>query len=129
MDEIVKMHERLENKDNLSKSIDEVQAIIDQLIKARATLEKGEASRNLAMTDSGLIPASDPDKAPVTLAKLQNPVKKSFDNVMDSLKSIHSAQNKYSKAIDKACFSACQYCLVRHFTNMHPEIQREAFAY
>jgi hypothetical protein len=37
----------------------------------------------------------------MTLAKLQNPVKQSFDRVNDDLKKIHSGLNKYSKALDK----------------------------
>lgn len=37
----------------------------------------------------------------MTLAKLQNPVKSSFDVINDSLKETHSGLNKYSKALDK----------------------------
>lgn len=35
------------------------------------------------------------------MAKLQNPVKSSFDSINDSLKESHSSLNKYSKALDK----------------------------
>ena len=37
----------------------------------------------------------------MTLAKLQNPVKASFDSLNDSLKETHSTLNKYTKALDK----------------------------
>lgn len=37
----------------------------------------------------------------MTLAKLQNSVKSSFDAINDNLKEHHSALNKYSKALDK----------------------------
>lgn len=37
----------------------------------------------------------------MTLAKLQNSVKSSFDSINDSLKDTHSSLNKYSKALDK----------------------------
>lgn len=36
------------------------------------------------------------------MAKLQNPVKSSFDNINESLKESHSSLNKYNKALDKA---------------------------
>lgn len=35
------------------------------------------------------------------MAKLQNPVKSSFDSINDSLKESHSSLNKYSKVLDK----------------------------
>jgi len=43
----------------------------------------------------------DPTKAPTTLAKLQNPVKTSFDAINDDLKETYSGLNKYTKALDK----------------------------
>lgn len=43
----------------------------------------------------------DPSQASITLAKLQNPVKSSFDSINDSLKETHSGLNKYSKSLDK----------------------------
>jgi hypothetical protein len=50
----------------------------------------------------------DPTKASITLAKLQNPVKKSFDATNDSLKESHSSLNKYTKALDKVRIIACR---------------------
>lgn len=43
----------------------------------------------------------DPNQAAVTLAKLQNPVKASFDSISDTLKETHSCLNKYTKSLDK----------------------------
>lgn len=44
---------------------------------------------------------TDPTQASITMAKLQNPVKSSFDSINDNLKESHSSLNKYSKALDK----------------------------
>jgi hypothetical protein len=35
------------------------------------------------------------------MAKLQTPVKSSFDSINDSLKETHSGLNKYTKSLDK----------------------------
>ena len=43
----------------------------------------------------------DPTRASITLAKLQNTIKASFDATNDSLKETHSSLNKYTKALDK----------------------------
>lgn len=45
--------------------------------------------------------SSEPGSASVTLAKLQNPVKQSFDNVNNDLKEIYKGLGNYSKALDK----------------------------
>lgn len=51
-------------------------------------------------------PRIDPTSAAVTLAKLQTPVKSSFDSINDSLKETHSGLNKYTKSLDKVCACA-----------------------
>ena len=43
----------------------------------------------------------DPSQASIIMAKLQNPVKSSFDSINESLKESHSSLNKYSKTLDK----------------------------
>lgn len=43
----------------------------------------------------------DPGQASVSLAKLQNPIKSTFDSINDNLKETHSGLNKFSKALDK----------------------------
>lgn len=44
---------------------------------------------------------TDPDSASITLAKLQNPVKQSFDAINDDLKEIYKGLGNYGKALDK----------------------------
>ncbi|EEA21620.1 hypothetical protein TMatcc_008955 [Talaromyces marneffei ATCC 18224] len=83
MDLLQKEHERAWKRMKAAKSINDVQATIDLLQKARDSI------------------AADPTKASITLAKLQNPVKASFDATNDSLKETHSSLNKYTKALDK----------------------------
>ncbi|EED16806.1 regulator of gluconeogenesis Rmd5, putative [Talaromyces stipitatus ATCC 10500] len=83
MDLLQKEHERAWKRMKAAKSINDVQATIDLLQKARDSI------------------AADPTKASITLAKLQNPVKASFDATNESLKETHSSLNKYTKALDK----------------------------
>ncbi|EBA27338.1 hypothetical protein KXX16_008784 [Aspergillus fumigatus] len=83
MDLVRKEHERLTKRLKASQNIKNVQDTIDLIQAARDTI------------------ASDPGQASMTLAKLQNSVKSSFDAINDNLKEHHSALNKYSKALDK----------------------------
>ncbi|KAF2189172.1 hypothetical protein K469DRAFT_563834 [Zopfia rhizophila CBS 207.26] len=83
MDDLNEHIELLEKKANLSKGIDDIQKTIDLLVTARAKV------------------AAEPETAPMTLAKLQGPVEKSFDTAMNDLKKIYSGLGKYSKALDK----------------------------
>jgi len=46
----------------------------------------------------------DPNSGPVTLAKLQNPLKSSWDKVTDDLKKIHKGHRDYGKALDRVGF-------------------------
>jgi DNA repair ATPase RecN len=75
--------EQLERSDNLKASIDDIQKAIDHLKTARRKVE------------------ADPQAAPITLAKLQTPVKQALDAAHDDLKKINHRLNKYSKALDK----------------------------
>ncbi|GAB1192071.1 hypothetical protein APSETT444_001255 [Aspergillus pseudonomiae] len=83
MDLVQKEHERLGKKIKAAQGIKNVQTTIDLLQSARDAI------------------ASDPSQTSMTLAKLQNSVKSSFDSINDSLKDTHSSLNKYSKALDK----------------------------
>ncbi|KAJ5586811.1 uncharacterized protein N7459_002576 [Penicillium hispanicum] len=83
MDLVQKEHERLQKRLKASQGLKNVQSTIDLLQSARDTI------------------ASDPNQAAVTLAKLQNPIKSSFDSISDGLKETHSGLNKYTKALDK----------------------------
>lgn len=44
---------------------------------------------------------SDASTTPMTMAKLKNPMKQSFDKLNQDVKELHSAINNYSKALDK----------------------------
>ena len=46
---------------------------------------------------------SDPNTARVTLAKLQTPVKQSFEAINSGLKEVYRGLGNYSKALDKVC--------------------------
>ena len=108
-------HERLENKANLSKGIDDCQNIIDQLKSARGTIEAGKGNDfscppvlSTVIPYGLLIPLSiisDASSAQATLKRLEPTVKKSFDKVNDDLKEIYNALGKYSKAVEKVCHS------------------------
>ncbi|EAS33902.3 ubiquitin-protein ligase RMD5 [Coccidioides immitis RS] len=83
MELLQKEHQRVFKRAQSSKSINDVQATIDLLREARDAIER------------------DPSSASITLAKLQNPAKASFDTINDSLKETYTALNKYGRALDK----------------------------
>ncbi|RAL17573.1 ubiquitin-protein ligase RMD5 [Aspergillus homomorphus CBS 101889] len=83
MELVQKEHERLMKKTKASQGLKSIQNSIDLLENARDAI------------------AADPSQASIILAKLQNPVKASFDSINDSLKETHSSLNKYSKSLDK----------------------------
>ncbi|KAH7394538.1 CTLH/CRA C-terminal to lish motif domain-containing protein [Pyrenochaeta sp. MPI-SDFR-AT-0127] len=83
MDDLREQVELLESSANLSTSIADVQKAIDLLTAARAKI------------------AADAKSAPLTLAKLQDPFKKTLDTAQKDLKPIYSGLNKYGKALDR----------------------------
>jgi hypothetical protein len=83
MEGILAAHEQLEKRGNLTKTIQDVQKTIDLLQAARDSV------------------ASDPDTAALTMAKLKQPVKQSFDKLDEDLKEVNKGLNQYSKALDK----------------------------
>ncbi|KAL3472911.1 CTLH/CRA C-terminal to lish motif domain-containing protein [Aspergillus californicus] len=83
MDLVQKEHERLSKRLKSSQSIKSVQDAIDLLQSTRDKI------------------ASDPTQTPISLAKLQNPIKSTFDTINDNLKETHGGLNKYSKSLDK----------------------------
>ena len=83
MESVQKEHERVWKKSKLSKTIDQTQEIIDALQNARDAL------------------VAEPTSGPVTLAKLQNPIKNSFETMNAGMKEIHGGHNKYAKVLDK----------------------------
>ncbi|MCJ1469990.1 hypothetical protein MMC07_008635 [Pseudocyphellaria aurata] len=83
MEALSKEHDKLLAKGNLSKSVEDVQKTIDLLKRARDAV------------------AGNHSVATLTLAKLQHPVKQSFEVVNSDLKEIHKVLGDYSKALDK----------------------------
>ncbi|KAK2801239.1 hypothetical protein FQN50_007799 [Emmonsiellopsis sp. PD_5] len=83
MDLLQREHQRLWKRAQTGKSIKDVQATVDLLQEARDHI------------------AQNPTSASITLAKLQNPVKASFEVTNESLKEAHSGLNKYTRALDK----------------------------
>jgi hypothetical protein len=83
MDAIQKEHDKVRNNSKQSKTIQNVDDIIRQLQRARDAI------------------AEDPNSRQITLAKLQNPVKTSFDGIFTGLKDTHGLHNKYTRALDK----------------------------
>ncbi|MCJ1288469.1 hypothetical protein MMC26_007827 [Xylographa opegraphella] len=83
MDSLLDEHEKLSKRAPLSKGLQDVQQTIDILIKARNSI------------------SDNPSSAPITLAKLQNPVKASFDVVKNDLGEVYKGLGLWSKALDK----------------------------
>lgn len=83
MDAIQKEHDKVWNSCKQSKITRNVDEIINALQKARDAI------------------AEDPNSRQITLAKLQNPVKASFDGIFAGLKDTHGLHNKYTRALDK----------------------------
>ena len=105
MDDLREQVELLESSANLSTSISDVQKAIDMLTAARAKIAAGQW---LYRTGTGHIltrTRADPKTAPLTLAKLQDPFKKTLDTAQKDLKPIYSGLNKYGKALDRVRFS------------------------
>ena len=66
---------------------------------------------------SGVLIRSDLSAAPITLAKLQNPVKQGFDSLNGDLKKIHKSLNDFSKALDKVCILGV-WCVISHICSV-----------
>ncbi|KIW08591.1 uncharacterized protein PV09_00553 [Verruconis gallopava] len=73
----------LAQKGNLEKTIEDVQAAIDILVKARDKIQHDNATAGL------------------TMANLKKPIKESFDKANSDLNDAYAVQTKYSKALDK----------------------------
>ena len=81
MDAIISAHQSLEKKGNLSKTITDVQALIDQLQQTRDAV------------------AANPELTGLHMAKLKQPVKASFDKIEEDLKEVNKGLNHYQKAL------------------------------
>ncbi|KAI1608684.1 CTLH/CRA C-terminal to lish motif domain-containing protein [Exophiala viscosa] len=83
MEAIKKEHDKVWNNSKQSKTVGHVDDMIRSLQRARDAI------------------AEDPNSRQITLAKLQNPVKSSFDGIFTGLKDTHGLHNKYTRALDK----------------------------
>lgn len=83
MESVHKEHEKNWAHSKKVRAVEATQNIIDQFKRARDQI------------------SSDPTSAQTTLAKLQAPVKASFDDMTASLKTTRGGQNNYQKALDK----------------------------
>ena len=110
MDVLRQEHEGLVQKANLGKSVEDVQKTIDLLIKARESIATSmyfvSRSRTSFQIPYSKLTLLDPGSASITLAKLQNPVKQSFEAIKDDLQDVYNALGKYEKALDKVRWTA-----------------------
>ncbi|KAL8768173.1 MAG: hypothetical protein Q9194_005785 [Teloschistes cf. exilis] len=83
MEALIAEHQKLSKSGTLSETLDDIQRIIDILVRARETA------------------AATPEDTSVILTKLQNPVKSSFEDVRKDLEDVRKQQNKYAKLLDK----------------------------
>ncbi|KAL9595569.1 MAG: hypothetical protein Q9219_006365 [cf. Caloplaca sp. 3 TL-2023] len=83
MDALITEHEKLVKSGTFSKSLDDIQITIDHLVKARETI------------------AANPDATPLNLAKLQNTVKSSLEDLHKDLEEVRKHQTRYAKLLDK----------------------------
>lgn len=83
MESILQAHEQLEQRNNLSRALADVQATIQVLQNARDAI------------------VSEPHTTVLTMAKLKQPMKTSFDKLDDDLKEVNKGLNHYQKALDK----------------------------
>lgn len=132
MDGLLEEHEKLVKKGNLSKSVEDVQKTIDLLVKARDSIAFSMSS--IALCSPEPLPGKgrpidillDQAAPSITLAKLQNPIKQSFDTINSDLKEVYNALSKYTKALDKVDTSL--NIAVQIADAYSAEIQRQALA-
>ena len=107
MDLLLQEHDQLASRSNLTRTIQDVQKTIDLLTRARDTVAEGmytsssrsdRSSRPRKLIGRAVV---DPSSASITLAKLQNPVKQSFDVINGDLKEIYNGLGRYQKVLDK----------------------------
>ncbi|PVI08366.1 hypothetical protein DM02DRAFT_607787 [Periconia macrospinosa] len=110
MQELLEQLEALEKTANLRSSIDDVQKAIDLLTAARNNI------------------AEQPQTAPLTLAKLQDPLKRSLEQAQKDLKPIYSGLNKYGKALDKKFKDKPLPSASNDALSSHPQLINRAIA-
>lgn len=123
MDDLREQVELLETTANLSTSISDIQKTIDLLTAARSRIAAGKLCAHCKPLSTDLISRRvDAQTAPLTLAKLHDPVKKTLDSAQKNLKPIYSGLNKYGKALDKVLALLGPLTLTTA-DSLYPEIQ------
>lgn len=132
MEALLEEHEKLSRNGSLSKSVEDVQKTIDLLTKARDSIVAG-TSKCLSLASPGqeLLKYAHryrqgQNSASVTLAKLQNPVKQSFETINNDLKDVYKGLGNYSKALDKVLLPSTAVCMEDKLKIIFIEIQRQA---
>lgn len=110
MHELLEQLETLEKSANLRSSINDVQNAIDLLTAARANI------------------AAQPQVAPLTLAKLQDPLKRTLEQAQKDIKPIYSGLNKYGKALDKKFKDKPLPSASNDALSSHPQLINRAIA-
>ncbi|KAF2638335.1 hypothetical protein P280DRAFT_405161 [Massarina eburnea CBS 473.64] len=110
MQELLEQLETLEKTANLAASIDHVQEAIDMLTAARAKI------------------AADAQSAPLTLAKMQDPLKRTLEAAQKDIKPIYSGLNKYGKALDKKFKDKPLPSASNDALSSHPQLINRAIA-
>lgn len=110
MDSILAAHTTQESKGNLSKTLTSVQSLIDLLQNTRDAV------------------ASDPEKSALHLAKLQNPVKQSFNKVEEDLKEVNRGVNAYNKALKDKFKNAALPTASNEVLSGNPDLVNRAIA-
>lgn len=101
MDNLEKDIAILAQQGGLKRTRDDVDAILEQLTAARESIA---ASEKHSLFFYGILETDqypDPNSAAITLAKLQNPIKQSFEKAVEDLKKVHTATNKYGKSLNE----------------------------
>ncbi|KAF2268195.1 hypothetical protein CC78DRAFT_510662 [Lojkania enalia] len=110
MDDLREQVELLESTANLTATINDVQKAIDLLAAARAKI------------------AADQQTAPLTLAKLQGPLKQAMEQATKDLKPIYSGLGKYGKALDKKFKDKPLPTAENDALSSHPQLINRAIA-
>ncbi|KAI9699933.1 MAG: hypothetical protein M1820_006995 [Bogoriella megaspora] len=85
MEALAEEHKKFD-KAHLGHAVNDCQRTIELLMKAREGI------------------SSEPQNASMVLAKLNQPIKQSFDKITDDLKRVYNAQRDYGKALDRVGF-------------------------
>ena len=110
MNAVLQAQDYQENKGNLSKAIEDVQKLIDQLQDTRDVV------------------AQNPDMSAFHVAKLKDPVKRSFDKIEDDLKDVNKGLNQYQKALREKFKNAALPSATNDALSSQPDLINRAIA-